>query len=71
MFSSKLNQIYKEYYNYCKINDFDNNFKIISSREGIVQNSSYKQLIRDSEKQNRKYNGYFYTTLKRLEKYVV
>lgn len=54
-----------------EINDFDNNFRIISSREGIVQNSSYKQLIRDSEKQNRKYNGYFYTTLKRLEKYVV
>ena len=54
-----------------EINDFNNNFKIISSREGIVQNSSYKQLIRDSEKQNRKYNGYFYTTLKRLEKYVV
>ena len=54
-----------------EINDFNNNFKIISSREGIVQNSSYKQLIRDSEKQNRIYNGYFYTTLKRLEKYVV
>ena len=54
-----------------EINDFDNNFRIISSREGIVQNSSYKQLIRDSEKQNRKYNGYFYTTIKRLEKYVV
>ena len=54
-----------------EINDFNNNFKIISSREGIVQNSNYKQLIRDSEKQNRKYNGYFYTTLKRLEKYVV
>ena len=54
-----------------EINDFDNNFRIISSREGIVQNSNYKQLIRDSEKQNRKYNGYFYTTLKRLEKYVV
>lgn len=54
-----------------EINDFDNNFRVISSREGIVQNSFYKQLIRDSEKQNRKYNGYFYTTLKRLERYVV
>lgn len=54
-----------------EINDFENNFRIISSREGIVQNSYYKQLIRDSEKQNRKYNGYFYSTLKRLEKYVV
>lgn len=54
-----------------EIKDFENNFRIISSREGIVQNSYYKQLIRDSEKQNRKYNGYFYSTLKRLEKYVV
>ena len=54
-----------------EINDFENNFKIVSSREGIVQNSYYKQLIRDSEKQNRKYNGYFYSILKRLEKYVV
>ncbi|CUV65988.1 Two component system sensor histidine kinase [Sulfurovum sp. enrichment culture clone C5] len=54
-----------------EINDFENNFRIISSREGIVQNSYYKQLIRDSEKQNKKYNGYFYSTLKRLEKYVV
>lgn len=54
-----------------EINDFENNFRIISSREGIVQNNYYKQLIRDSEKQNRKYNGYFYSTLKRIEKYVV
>ena len=54
-----------------EIKDFQNNFRVISSREGIVQNSYYKQLIRDSEKKNRKYNGYFYTTLKRLERYVV
>lgn len=54
-----------------EISDFDNNFRIISSREGIVQNSYYKQLIRDSEKTTRKYNGFFYATLKRLEKYVV
>ena len=54
-----------------EIKDFDNNFRVVSSREGIVQNEYYKQLIRDSEKNNRKYNGFFYTTLKRLEKYVV
>ncbi len=54
-----------------EISDFNNNFRIISSREGIVQNSYYKQLIRDSEKTTRKYNGFFYSTLKRLEKYVV
>lgn len=54
-----------------EIKDFQNNFRVISSREGIVQNNYYKQLIRDSEKKNRKYNSYFYNTLKRLEKYVV
>ena len=54
-----------------EIKDFDNSFRVITSREGIVQNSHYKQLIRDFEKSNGKYNGYFYTTLKRLEKYVV
>jgi len=54
-----------------EINDFKNNFRIISSREGIVQNSYYKQLIRDSEKSHSKYNGFFYSTIKRLEKYVV
>jgi len=54
-----------------EIKDFENNFRVISSREGIVQNSYYKQLIRDSEKRHRRYNGYFFTNLKRLEKYVV
>jgi len=54
-----------------EIKDFDNHFRVVSSREGIVQNKYYKQLIRDSEKSTGKYNGFFYTTLKRLEKYVV
>lgn len=54
-----------------EIKDFNNDFRVVSSREGIVQNEYYKQLIRDSEKNNKKYNGFFYTTLKRLEKYVV
>jgi len=54
-----------------EIKDFDNKFRVISSREGIVHNDHYKQLIRDSERKNGKYSGYFYTTLKRIEKYVV
>ena len=54
-----------------EIQDFNNNFRVVSSREGIVQNEYYKQLIRDSEKSNKKYNGFFYNTLIRLEKYVV
>lgn len=54
-----------------EIQDFSNNFRVVSSREGIVQNEYYKQLIRDSEKSNKKYNGFFYNTLIRLEKYVV
>ena len=54
-----------------EIKDFNNNFRVITSREGIVHNDYYKQLIRDSEKQSGKYSGYFYTTLKRIEKYVV
>ena len=54
-----------------EIKDFDNNFRVISSREGIVHNEYYKQLVRDGEKKSGKYSGYFYTTLKRIEKYVV
>lgn len=54
-----------------EIQDFSNNFRVVTSREGIVQNEYYKQLIRDSEKSNKKYNGFFYNTLIRLEKYVV
>ena len=54
-----------------EIKDFSNNFRVITSREGIVHNDYYKQLVRDSEKQTGKYNGYFYTILKRIEKYVV
>ena len=55
-----------------EIKDFDNKFRVISSREGIVKNDYYKQLIRDFEKKSGRYNdGYFFKTIKRLEKYVV
>lgn len=57
-----------------EIEDRDNHFPIISSREGIVQNKLYKQLIHNSTKSRvdqTKNNGFFYKTLKRLEKYIV
>jgi len=47
-----------------EIYDDYNHFRIVSSREGIVKNENYAQLI-------DKQNGYFYYTFKRLEKYVV
>lgn len=47
-----------------EILDDENDFKVISSREGIVKNESYKRLT-DSR------IGYFFKTFKRLEKYVV
>ena len=52
-----------------EIEDRDNQFKIISSREGIEENESYKQLVHKSTKSRRdqfKNNG-FYKTLRRLE----
>lgn len=57
-----------------EIDDRKNQFKIISSREGIEQNEAFKQLIHKSTKSSvrqTKNNGFFYKTLKRLEKYVV
>ena len=49
-----------------EIEDRDNQFKIISSREGIEENESYKQLVHKSTKSRRdqfKNNGFFYKTL--------
>jgi len=46
-----------------EIKDDNNQFKIVSSREGVVKDENINQL---TEKE-----GYFYSTLKRLEKYVV
>lgn len=57
-----------------EIEDRDNKYQIISSREGIVQNESFNQLIHKSTKSTKsqtKNNGFLYKTLKRLEKYVV
>ena len=57
-----------------EIEDRENHFEIISSREGIVENEYYKQLIHKSTKSTKKQNknnGFFYKVLRRLEKYVV
>jgi len=57
-----------------EIEDRDDQYKIISSREGIAQNEAYLQLIHKSTKSSKsqlKNNGFFYKTLKKLEKYVV
>jgi len=47
-----------------EISDSNNDFQIVSSREGIVKNESYKKLTDRT-------NGYFFKTFRRLEKYVV
>ncbi|MFY4750144.1 sensor histidine kinase [Aliarcobacter butzleri] len=57
-----------------EIEDRSEQYSIISSREGVVQNESFLQLIHKSTKSTKsqiKNNGFFYKTLKRLEKYVV
>lgn len=51
-----------------EINDHNRDFKIISSREGIVKDRRYSQIV---DIQPSSYRGLFYKTLKRLEKYVV
>lgn len=51
-----------------EINDFDGNFKIISSREGVVKDQKFSQIVNIRPTH---YGGFFYKTLKRLEKYVV
>ncbi|MDI1256939.1 MAG: ATP-binding protein [Flavobacterium sp.] len=47
-----------------EILDHDNDFQVISSREGIVKNESYKKLTETKF-------GYFFKAFRRLEKYVV
>lgn len=51
-----------------EVNDYNRDFKIISSREGIVKDRRFSQIV---DIQPSSYGGFFYKTLKRLEKYVV
>lgn len=46
-----------------EIMDSNNSFQIVSSREGLVKNDNYENLVER--------NGLFYRVLRRLEKYVV
>lgn len=54
-----------------EIQDSTNNFRIISSREGIAKDDPFIQLIQSGDTKKGKKDGYFYYTFKRLEKYVV
>ncbi|MDO8965734.1 ATP-binding protein [Algoriphagus sp.] len=49
-----------------EILDESNDFQIISSREGIVKNDNFKQLVQSS-----KNNSFFFKAFRRLERYVV
>jgi len=51
-----------------EINDPGRNFTIISSREGVVKDQRFSQIV---DIQPSRFGGFFYKTLKRLEKYVV
>ncbi|EFK36264.1 Histidine protein kinase saeS [Chryseobacterium gleum] len=56
----------REFVGRIEILDDNNDFQIVSSREGIVKNENYKALtLRDDNK------SYFFKTLRRLERYVV
>ncbi|MFC0774276.1 ATP-binding protein [Terrimonas alba] len=54
-----------------EIKDSNNNFKIISSREGVVNDEYFQELTQSTDIKKNKKDGYFYYTFKRLEKYVV
>lgn len=55
-----------------ELKDFENRYRVISSREGIVHTAAYKQLVSDFTKsKHSKYNGFYYKIHRRLEKYVV
>lgn len=51
-----------------EIDDLDGNFQIISSREGVVKDQKFSQIV---DTRPSHFGGFFYKTLKRLEKYVV
>jgi len=54
-----------------EITDKQNTFKIISSREGVVNDAPFLQLTQAGDSKENRKDGYFYYTFKRLEKYVV
>lgn len=56
----------REFVGRIEIIDNDNDFQIISSREGIVKNDNYIALV--NQEGNK---SYFFRTLRKLEKYVV
>lgn len=56
----------REFVGRIEILDSDNDFQIISSREGIVKNENYLSLV--NQEGNK---SYFFRTLRKLEKYVV
>jgi len=51
-----------------EITDPNQKIKIVSSREGVVTDNVTRQII---DVDVRKFNGFFYKTLRRLERYVV
>lgn len=54
-----------------EINDSENNFRIVSSREGVAKDDPFMQLTSSGDQKKNKKDGYFYYTFKRLERYVV
>ncbi|SDH50290.1 ATP-binding protein [Mucilaginibacter gossypii] len=54
-----------------EVRDTNSEFKIISSREGVVNDENFQQLTESFDAKKNKKDGYFYYTFKRLEKYVV
>ena len=55
-----------------ELRDSTGNFEVVSSREGVVHNDAYRQLVDvDRSGDRATYGGYFYDVLGRLESYVV
>ncbi len=55
-----------------EITDYNNDFQVISSREGIVKNNYYNELVGGSyNEQTGSGENYFVEVFKKLEKYVV
>ena len=54
-----------------EVRDASGNFQVVSSREGIVHNDAYHQLVDVNRGERASYGGFFYDVLGRLESYVV